>query len=1682
MAGSKKFGTFGGVFTPSILTILGVIMYLRLGWVVGNAGLYGSLIIIAIAHVISLTTGLSISSIATDKKVGAGGVYYVLSRSLGLPVGGAIGLTLFVGTALSIALYLVGFAESFNDYFGFDTSVNGLRISGSLALLALTTIALISTAVAIKTQFFIMAAIFVSLISIFLGTTDSIPQTISFFGIEGGASMEEVFAIFFPAVTGFTAGIAMSGDLRDPKKSIPAGTIAAIAVGFVVYVGLAIFISLSIEGGVLVSDNNILMKMALFAPAVVAGIWGATLSSALGGILGGPRILQAMSIDKITPNLFAKGKGKENEPWNALFLTVIIAQCGILIGELDLIARVVSMFYLAAYGFINISFFLESWASADFNPSFKVKRWVGLVGFIATFTVMFKLDMLAMIAAFLIIGGIYVWLQRKQISLGTGDIWLSVWNSLVKRGLRKLEAQDDHIRNWKPNVLLFSGGTEQRPHLLELGISVVGRNGMLTNFDLVENPSAPVLFPKNKEAVKDDLLERYGVFGKKIEVQNIFKGIENIASTFGFSGIEPNTVLMGWAKNTKDPIWFAQMTRQLINLDLNVLYLDYDERYGFRDYRRIDIWWRGISNNAELTLSICKFLLSSEKWREAEIRILMVNDTLQEGYERKIHQKLDEYRIPATVKVLNNAIEKKPFYEILRNTSADSSLIIVGIPPIPVGSEKRFVGDTSELFSVVGTTLLVKASDQMGSTVGAYELTGINTDEEIQLVQLETEPLAYPEDLDLATDIRNMRDELGSLAEEISKVHLGSFRNNYLAFVHKCEELIEEATEKAARAADLQKVRRVQITTIIEFNKQLNEFINEDLPYLSERLEDLASQCIDKFHLHSSELPEVVNRAVGVRELVRAEGDSELERNAKTTKNLIRKLGLKPTVKVPLRTIGKYHLETTGMDNMQSFQLKLGLATLTWQMKLKDAFLEALKVIDHTGSEPLPEVPKDRMIKVKNLINDQVNHLYNYLLQSSDHVCRLVISDATSIAAADIGISQKNKNVRLEDRQAELKGFSQSWLRNQTCLARQYALDATLHEVKVSVIRSKDRAWQMILRSMFDTTQKHLVGLKHTLVALRSRIESGSAFDKQDLIDIQTEFNPMFNDIEVNRIMKDLEQLARKVPETIEVLDDESMNAFSTSQTTDVETLSVDLRHLTNFLINTTLIRPLEQELQSTALTCRQIAATVVHEVRLVFYMVSEKGDTDEQVNLADLFAKAESTLEEGLDSLEQKKEAASNRLDDLFFTATSGLNARQLVEKAGTANSAMRKEAATFAVDRFRTGFANALDSGWTAISQAVSVTKEQLATNQRSAEGKEVNLKRMLLDHIDDVSPKPTLLDNIPYYYQQLFIGKQGFRESEFIGREKELEEAVAAIEWWNRGNAGAILVHGEPMSGKTHLAEMIAKRTGLSNIIRVDPPVSGTNREKDLLKVVSNLIDSEKGTDDPIALVSEPSVFIFNDVELWWERSQVDNTALRRIMRFIEEHGKWHCFILNSNSFAYNAMCASVGFERAVLSSIRIRPISNAALQAIVLKRHNAGGLTLSVGNDIGDTIPDRKMKHVFADLNRNANGNLGIALHLWLSSIDRYQDGLAHLEVKNVPPLPEMTDKRILVLLAQLVIHDRLSIARMKRIFGFKDRAQVMELLEPLATTGMLTEIMGATYMINPYVTGSVIRRPKQLKLT
>ncbi|HZD03748.1 MAG TPA: hypothetical protein VE173_02490, partial [Longimicrobiales bacterium] len=318
-------GTFGGVFTPSILTILGVIMYLRFGWVVGNVGLVGALIIVTLSTSITFLTGLSVAAIATDQRVRIGGAYYMISRSLGLETGGAVGIPLYLAQGLSVALYTVGFAESVTDAFpSVDQRAVGLVTTAAVAVLALT-----SARAAIRAQYVIMAAIVLSLISFALGKPLE-GTVVEMWGAPAHLSQPfwSVFAVFFPAVTGIMAGVNMSGDLEDPGRSIPRGTFAAIGVGYVIYMGLPILLAARADATTLLEDPLIMRRIAWWGDAILLGVWGATLSSAVGSILGAPRVLQALARDGVLPRplrFLGRGSGPEDAPRIGTVATLGIA-------------------------------------------------------------------------------------------------------------------------------------------------------------------------------------------------------------------------------------------------------------------------------------------------------------------------------------------------------------------------------------------------------------------------------------------------------------------------------------------------------------------------------------------------------------------------------------------------------------------------------------------------------------------------------------------------------------------------------------------------------------------------------------------------------------------------------------------------------------------------------------------------------------------------------------------------------------------------------------------------------------------------------------------------------------------------------------------------------------------------------------------------------------------------------------------------------------------------------------------------------------------------------------------------------------------------------------------------------------------------------------------------------------
>ncbi|KAA3665132.1 MAG: Na-K-Cl cotransporter, partial [Chloroflexi bacterium] len=458
----RKFGTFGGVFTPTVLTILGVIMYLRTGQVVGNAGLGGAILIILLAHVITVSTGLAVSSVATNIRVGAGGAFSIISQSLGLEVGGGIGIPLYLAQSVSVALYILGFSIAWQGVFPSHNE----KIIAIIAFFCVFGIAYISAQFAARIQYLILALVAFSLVSVFLGSFP-IGEQVGFteapqlWGNFQLWSFWETFAIFFPAVTGIMVGISLSGSLQSPRKSLPIGTMSAIGLTLIVYLLLTFWLSRVATPEELRDNELIMVGKAYWGWAILAGTLGATFSSALGSIVAAPRVMQALAVYGLLPysNKLAE-VGNDGEPRTAMLatggislLTLIFAW---LSGGFDAVAPLITMFFLITYGMLNVVVLIEqTLAMVSFRPTFRIPRIVPLIGTVGCLFVMFLINpMFSLVAAVLVLI-IYSFLVRQKLKTLPSDVrsglFFSIAEWAMKRASRMPAAPE---RTWKPAVLV----------------------------------------------------------------------------------------------------------------------------------------------------------------------------------------------------------------------------------------------------------------------------------------------------------------------------------------------------------------------------------------------------------------------------------------------------------------------------------------------------------------------------------------------------------------------------------------------------------------------------------------------------------------------------------------------------------------------------------------------------------------------------------------------------------------------------------------------------------------------------------------------------------------------------------------------------------------------------------------------------------------------------------------------------------------------------------------------------------------------------------------------------------------------------------------------------------------------------------------------------------------------------
>ncbi|XP_004525272.1 bumetanide-sensitive sodium-(potassium)-chloride cotransporter isoform X2 [Ceratitis capitata] len=604
MNGSLKFGWIKGVLIRCLLNIWGVMLFLRLSWVVGQAGIVEGFILILTTTVVTSVTSLSMSAISTNGVIKGGGTYYMISRSLGPEFGGSIGLIFSLANAVACAMYVVGFCESMLDLlksFGLsiiDGGIQDVRIIGCITITILLVIVVVGMEWEAKAQIGLLIILLVAiadfLIGSLIGPKSELEKAEGFIGynytifkqnlfsdyrVENGVHHDffSVIAIFFPAATGILAGANISGDLKDPQKSIPKGTLIAILISTATYLFMVLVCAATVardatgnladvangsfaflnctEPGQchygLQNSFQVIELVSGFGPLIYAGCFAAAISSALASLVSAPKVFQALCKDELYPKIvwFAKGYGKNNEPFRGYVLTFIIAVAFILIGELNLIAPLISNFFLGAYTLINFSTFHASLAKpVGWRPTFKYyNMWLSLVGSILCVAVMFLISWVTALITFAAVLALYLIVAYRKPDVNWGSTTQAQTYKNALMSVQQLNNVEEHVKNYRPQILVLSGLPNTRPVLVDFAYMLTKNLSLLVCGHVIRGTSS--------QRYRNYLQDRATTWFRKHNIKGFYSlvdgedfesGTRALMQACGIGKLKPNILLMGY--------------------------------------------------------------------------------------------------------------------------------------------------------------------------------------------------------------------------------------------------------------------------------------------------------------------------------------------------------------------------------------------------------------------------------------------------------------------------------------------------------------------------------------------------------------------------------------------------------------------------------------------------------------------------------------------------------------------------------------------------------------------------------------------------------------------------------------------------------------------------------------------------------------------------------------------------------------------------------------------------------------------------------------------------------------------------------------------------------------------------------------------------------------------------------
>ncbi|XP_061538020.1 solute carrier family 12 member 9 [Phycodurus eques] len=602
----KKLSTFFGVVIPTLLSMFSVVVFLRIGFLVGQSGLYQGIAMFIVAYFIICMTVLSVCAISTNGALDAGGAYYMISRALGPEFGGSIGIMFFLANVCACALYVLGLVEAVIATFGVPedgalatSSYQVLQSGYWWSMLYATVIALLCMLVCMvgahiyaKATFltflvvmFVLGTIFISFFAVHPHTivlpssADSIPTvngtgptTANFTGFKLDTllgnlwadytvdyttgnlmTFATVFAVMFNGCTGIMAGSNMSGDLKNPSYSIPRGTITAVIFTFIIYNLLSLLVACSCDRVLLQKDYSFLRDINIWNPFVTIGVYSSTLSAAMSNLIGASRILYALARDDLFGKVLspAKKTSRSGNPWVSVLISWFLVQLVLFSGKLNTIASIVTIFFLLVYAAVDLACLALEWASApNFRPTFRYFTWHTCVfGIVGCAVMMFLINSIYASASIAFMLLLLLLIHYLSPTSSWGYISQALIFHQVRKYLLMLDVRKDHVKFWRPQVLLMVSNPRSSVGLITF-INDIKKSGLyvlghVQLGDLNTLPSDPL---QSQYASWLSLVDYLNIkaFVNLTLADSVRHGIQHLLFISGLGGMRPNTLILGF--------------------------------------------------------------------------------------------------------------------------------------------------------------------------------------------------------------------------------------------------------------------------------------------------------------------------------------------------------------------------------------------------------------------------------------------------------------------------------------------------------------------------------------------------------------------------------------------------------------------------------------------------------------------------------------------------------------------------------------------------------------------------------------------------------------------------------------------------------------------------------------------------------------------------------------------------------------------------------------------------------------------------------------------------------------------------------------------------------------------------------------------------------------------------------